>query len=452
MPADSPYRASSLSATAAQVSAGNRARAQRSGTRNRNRSQAGSDYDYEHRRYATEHEHEHEHEHEGRVRGCAPGGMMKVHGYGNVARITGTEKYRMIHPNISGRISRRQAMAWTAGTLAVGWPSGSRLLAEDFPPRLDVDELYDAEVDTAIREGLSFLLSRQNTDGTFQTAEQGRWVGVCALAGLALLSRGVRPGIGPGGEGLLRIGTYVLGQVQASGFLSATGETSHGPMYDHGFGTLFLAELYGTDRNAAIRGKLAAAVDLIVRTQNQAGGWRYNPAPEDADLSVTVCQMMALRAARNAGIGVAKESIDRAVDYVRRSQNADGGFMYQYRVAGGESRFPLTAAAIVALFSAGIYQGAELDAAFAYLQANAAANSSVERNSFFYYAHYYSVQCFWHRGGEPWTAWYRGLKRTLLSLRNSQRGWFDYNSVEYGTAMACLILNMPRSLLPIFQR
>ncbi len=349
-------------------------------------------------------------------------------------------------------LSRRRALEIAASGAALGWPAVQLAQGQDFSPRLDLDELYDADVDRAIREGLAFLLSRQNQDGTFQSAEQGRWVGVCSLVGLALLSRGVRSGIGEAGLGLQRTGRYVLSQVQASGFLSATGETSHGPMYDHGFGTLFLAELYGTDRDTTIRAKLSSAVELIVRTQNSAGGWRYNPAPEDADLSVTVCQMMALRAARNAGIGVAKETIDRAVDYVRRSQNADGGFMYQYRSAGGESRFPLTAAAIVALYSAGIYDGAELDQAFAYLQANAAANSSVERNSFFYYAHYYSAQCFWHRGGESWKQWYKGLRKTLLALRNAQGGWFDYNSVEYGTAMACLILNMPRTVLPIFQR
>lgn len=351
-----------------------------------------------------------------------------------------------------GNISRRRALAWAAGGLSLSWPTIPVTQADDFAARLDLDELYDAEVDLAIREGLAFLLSRQNQDGTFQSADQGRWVGVCSLVGLALLSRGVRSGIGPAGQGLQRTGKYVLSQVQASGFLSATGETSHGPMYDHGFGTLFLAELYGTERDASIRTKLSSAVELIVRTQNNAGGWRYNPAPEEADLSVTVCQMMALRAARNAGIGVAKETIDRAVDYVRRSQNADGGFMYQYRLAGGESRFPLTAAAIVALYSAGIYSGGEIDSAIAYLHTHSAANSSLERNSFFYYAHYYSAQCFWHRGGESWQQWYGGLKRTLLSLRNSQRGWFDYNSVEYGTAMACLILNMPRTVLPIFQR
>jgi hypothetical protein len=354
------------------------------------------------------------------------------------------------------QISRRRALALATGCAAgcTNWLglAVNNAHAEDFPPRVDLDELYDADVDRAVRAGLAMLLARQNQDGTFQSAEQGRWVGVCSLVGLALLSRGVRSGIGPAGEGLRRTARYVLSQVQASGFLSATGETSHGPMYDHGFGTLFLAELYGTDRDANMRGKLSAAVELIVRTQNSAGGWRYNPAPEEADLSVTVCQMMALRAARNAGIGVAKETIDRAVDYVRRSQNADGGFMYQYRLAGGESRFPLTAAAIVALFSAGIYGGEEIDSAFEYLHSNAAANSSLERNSFFYYAHYYSAQCFWHRGGDDWQQWYKGLKKTLLALRNAQGGWFDYNSVEYGTAMACLILNMPRTVLPIFQR
>lgn len=350
------------------------------------------------------------------------------------------------------QISRRRALRCVASCAALGWGSAHRLYAEDFPPRADFDSLYDADVDRAVRGGLAFLIARQNQDGTFQSAEQGRWVGVCSLVGLALLSRGVRSGVGEAGMALQRTSRYVLSQVQASGFLSATGATSHGPMYDHGFGTLFLAELIGTDQQLNVRSKLAAAVELIVRTQNKEGGWRYNPAPEEADLSVTVCQMMALRAARNAGIGVAKETIDRAVDYVRRSQNADGGFVYQYRLAGGESRFPLTAAAIVALYSAGIYEGAELESAFNYLIANAAANSSLERNSFFYYAHYYSAQCFWHRGGASWQQWYGGLKKTLLTLHNSQGGWFDYNSVEYGTAMACLILNMPRTVLPIFQR
>lgn len=343
-------------------------------------------------------------------------------------------------------------LRWGLGlTAGMGTSLGSRPgRAERISPRTDLDELYDEKVDSAVCKGLELLISRQKEDGTFTSKEQGRWVGIVALAGLALLSRGVRSGYGEAGRALQRAGRYVLSQVQASGFLSARGETSHGPMYDHGFGTLFLAELYGTDRELDIRPKLGLAVELIRRTQNSEGGWRYNPAPTEADLSVTVCQMMALRAARNAGLGVPKETIDHAVEYVRRSQNADGGYMY--RITGGESRFPLTAAAVVALHNAGIYEGPEIDAAIKYLRANMPANSSLERNSFFFYAHYYSVQAFWHKGGDAWEQWYKELKKSLLGLHNAQGGWFDYNSIEYGTAMACLILNMPRTVLPIFQR
>lgn len=318
-------------------------------------------------------------------------------------------------------------------------------------PRTDLDALFDADVDNAIRSGLSLLIRRQNEDGSFKSKEQGSWVGVVSLAGLAFLSRGITPGKGRAGQALRSAGRYVLSHVQASGFVSAHGQTSHGPMYDHGFGTLFLAELYGMDDQLDIRTKLGQAVELIVRTQNDRGGWRYNPSPPDqADLSVTVCQMMALRAARNAGIGVPKETIDRAVDYVRRSQNADGGYMYQLR--GTASRFPLTAAAVVALYNAGVYEGPEITKAIKYLNDNFKAYRSVERNKFYFYAHYYSAQAYWHQGGEQWQDWYRQLKRGLLGLHNSQGGWFDYNSVEYGTAMACLILQMPRTVLPIFQR
>lgn len=347
-------------------------------------------------------------------------------------------------------LSRRGMLALSAQFAFAALPTRAASAQELIAGRSDLDELYDADVDRAICAGLEFLISRQNTDGTFQSAEQGRWVGVCSLVGLALLSRGVRSGIGPAGDCLQRVGKYVLSQVQSSGFLSATGETSHGPMYDHGFGTLFLAELFGTDSSLNIRPKLSSAVGLIIDTQNNAGGWRYNPKPEEADLSVTVCQMMALRAARNAGIGVPKETVDRAVDYIRRSQNADGGYMYL--MTGGESRFPLTAAAVVALYNAGIFEGPEIESGIEYLQTNATTNYSSEGKPFFFYAHYYSSQAFLHTGGEDWKKWYTGLKKSLLSLRNTRGGWFDVNSIEYGTAMACLILNMPRTVLPIFQR
>lgn len=349
-------------------------------------------------------------------------------------------------------LNRRRALRGSLGLLAAaGGIYAPPAVAEDLLPRTDLDKLYDRDVDLAIRRGLDYLMKSQKEDGTFQSREQGRWVGVVSLVGLAFLSRGVRCGVGRAGQVLQRAGEYVLSQVQASGFVSAAGQTSHGPMYDHGFGTLFLSELYGMAPQLEIRPKLEKAVRLIARTQNKNGGWRYNPAPpSQADLSVTVCQMMALRAARNAGFGVPKQIIDRSVDYVRRSQNSDGGYMYQ--LSGGASRFPITAAAVVALYNAGIYEGPEIEAATKFLEGNAAGNMRVERNNFYFYAHYYSAQAFWHRGGKAWEKWYGQLKRALLNSQKQQGSWFDFNSAEYGTAMACLILNMPRTVLPIFQK
>ena len=64
--------------------------------------------------------------------------------------------------------------------------------------------------------------------------------------------------------------------------------------------------------SAELREKLSLAVKLIVNSQNNEGGWRYYPKKDDADISVTVCQVMALRAAHNAGMLVPKKTIERA--------------------------------------------------------------------------------------------------------------------------------------------
>lgn len=319
-----------------------------------------------------------------------------------------------------------------------------------FAEREDFDAMFTRRVENAIEMGVRYLYSRQNADGSLQSSRWGRNVAVCGLSGLAMLSRGIRSGQGEGGKVVRGIGEYVLSACQESGFISIDGTSSHGPMYEHGFATLFLAELYGADQTLEIRDRLSKAVDLIVRTQNGQGGWRYEPRPIEADLSVTVCQLMALRAARNAGIYVPNETVDKAIDYVRRSQNPDGGYMYQ--LSGSESRFALTAAAIVALNSAGIYEGKDIDQAFQFLKSNFDDNRTLQRNTYFYYAHYYSTQAFWIRGGKDWEQWYGQVRDLVLRMQNDDGSWFDHSGPEYGTAMACLILNMPRTVLPIFQR
>jgi hypothetical protein len=222
-------------------------------------------------------------------------------------------------------------------------------------------------------------------------------------------------------------------------------------MYGHGFATLFLAEVYGTTPNVEVRDKLKRAVKLIVTTQNKDGGWRYEPQSTDADISVTICQVMALRAARNAGIYVPSETIDRCIEYVKRSQNADGGFMYL--IQGGASDFPRSAAGVVALYSAGIYEGNEIDKGLEYLMQHLPTTDVMSREMHYFYGHYYAVQAMWQAGGDYWKKWYPAIRDALLARQNQENGyWFDQICPEYGTAMACLILHMPNNYLPIFQR
>jgi hypothetical protein len=348
-------------------------------------------------------------------------------------------------------MARRNFLLTT--TAAAGLAAAPRwLIAQNSPDDFErtAAQLIKPATQAAIERGLAWLAARQNDDGSFGGNGYSRNVAVVSLAGMSFLSGGHTPGRGEYGEHVTRCTNYVAQAEDDSGFICETEYTSHGPMYDHGFGTLFLAEIYGMSQDSEIREKLARAVRLIVSTQSAEGGWRYQPKPSEADISVTICQVMALRAARNAGIYVPNETIDRCIDYVKRSQNADGGFMYM--LAGGPSRFPRSAAGIVALYSAGIYEGEEIKKGLDYILQHVPSAEDFSRDTHAMYGHYYAVQAMWQAGGDYWTKWYPAIHDVLLRQQQEDGSWMDLICPEYGTAMACIILQMPNNYLPIFQR
>lgn len=305
----------------------------------------------------------------------------------------------------------------------------------------------------AIDRGLAWLASRQRADGAFGSSGGfGRNVAVSALSGIAFLASGSTPGRGPFGEAVNRAVDFVISVTKPNGFIHVKEQESYGPMYGHGFATLFLAEVYGMSRRSDLREKLERAVRLIVQSQNNEGGWRYQPEPKEADISVTVCQIMALRAARNAGLHVPKETVDRCIDYVKKCQNPDGGFRYQL-VRRGESAFPRSAAGIVALHSAGLYEGQELERGLSYLQRFVPRGQMARYEGHFFYGHYYAAQAMWRGGGNDWDVWFPAIRDLLLQTQLPDGGWSDSTvCIEYGTAMALIILQMANNLLPIFQR
>jgi squalene cyclase len=328
--------------------------------------------------------------------------------------------------------------------------SGADAVAGPPDPEETAAEMVTPAAERAIERGLALLASQQHEDGSFGSGSYRGNVAICALAGLAFLSGGSTPGRGPYGGQVSRAVDYLLANTQGSGFVNHPASSSHGPMYGHGFATLFLAECYGMSRAPELREKLRKAVQLITNTQNDDGGWRYLPARHDADISVTVCEVMALRAARNAGLHVPREVIDRSIEYVKRSQNADGGFMYQ--IQGGESAFARSAGGVVALYSAGVYQGPEIDRGVAYLLKFIPQQGVVRRETYYFYGHYYAVQAMWQTGGEAWSRWYPAIRDELVARQEADGSWRSPISNEYATAMCCIILQLPNDCLPIFQR
>jgi len=215
---------------------------------------------------------------------------------------------------------------------------------------------------------------------------------------------------------------------------------------------MFLAEALGMSERHELSQVVRKAVALIIQTQNDEGGWRYFPTPKDADVSVTVCQLMALRAARNTGISVSKETIDRGVQYIEKCQNPDGGFRYRI-FDSQESRFARSAAAVVALYTSGVHEGATLDKGRAYLRQYLPGVRGIREQDFYFYGHYYAVQAAWHAGGDFWDSWYPAIRTELLREQEANGCWFDpWFGAEFSTAMALIVLQTPNHLLPIFDR
>src|SRR6516165_6210286 len=360
-----------------------------------------------------------------------------------------------------------RGLGWVAASLALILVSGRPAAGQDTTKdpsksvggfgearRGDVPEgtleMMTPAVDRAITSGLAWLARTQNDDGSFGSGTYRGNIAVTSVAGLAFMSAGSSPGRGPYGAPIDKALAFVMQNTSPSGFIAVPGSATHGPMYSHGFGTLFLAEAYGMTHRPEIREKLQKAVRLILDTQNNEGGWRYQPVRHDADLSVTICQINALRAARNAGLYVPRETVKACIDYVKRSQNHDGGF--RYMLQGGASAFPRSAAGVVALQSAGEYDSKEVRDGIGYLRQYIREIKLGNRYSHYYYWHYYAAQAMWIRGGDDWSEWYPAIRNELVRLQLPPGNWNDSICNEYGTAMALIILQIPNNFLPIFQR
>ncbi|MCR9244413.1 MAG: terpene cyclase/mutase family protein [bacterium] len=312
------------------------------------------------------------------------------------------------------------------------------------------------ETVTAIERGLTWLEQNQAGDGAFRNAglDGGNPVAMTALAGMAFVAAGSTPTRGRHWRQVRDAVDWLLQQVDPeNGLIHAAGDPV--PMFGHGFATLLLASVYGMEEDVRkqrqLKRVLDRAVGLTASAQSTAGGWIYRPDHNDDEGSVTITQMQALRACRMAGIVVDRRMVDRAVDYVKRCQNADGGIRYKLGSPGG-SRPAITAAGVAVFYNAGIYDDVEFVAA-AHRYCTRMLKVRTDTTGHHYYAHLYWSQALYQRGGSDWLDYYPSIASWLQEQQRPDGSWDgDRVGKVYGTAVALTILQLPYALVPIYQR
>jgi len=369
-----------------------------------------------------------------------------------------SEQSQPLSPSPTARFSRRDFQRWLIGmgmagpaAACAGWPQlAFGLDRKASPNEKSPAELITNETRRTIDRALSYLLRAQvkqgRNRGAFGNSGLSAGVATCSLGGLAMMCAGHAPGEGQFGKAIDFCVEYVMNNVREDGYIAIDGGMREN-MYGHGFAMLFLSQAYGMTRKAAIGDKLRKAVQLTIRAQNDEGGWRYQPIKSDADLSVTVCQIMALRGARDAGIDVPDETRRKCIEYVQKSQNRNGSF--RYTMHGGHTTYAMTAAGVTSLYSAGIYEGEAVTKALEYMQKF--KPSAGQRGGHYFYEHYYAVQAMWHAGGKHWNDWYPMIRDELIRSQTDEGSWPSSEAgPEFGAAMGCIILQMPLNYLPIF--
>ncbi len=358
------------------------------------------------------------------------------------------------------------AIAVTAAGL--GRAEGPLVKYGDPVPR-DVREIYDA--------GIRYLIKTQEADGSWKDGQPG--AGVTGMAMMVLLASGEDPNYGPYRVPIRKALRNIIGQQDGgTGFFGGQ-HGGHDSMYQHGFAMLALAEAYGVvdDRGlwteAGTQGgkgsgrSIGKALELAVRRavssgkQNPVGAWRYSPEAKDADTSVSGAVLMGLLAARNAGIEVPDETIDRAIKYYVSMTGGNGQVGYSGGPGGGSDA--VTSIGVLVYSIARRQELPQYKAAAKYLVSRSrGGEQTTGMEGYPGYTDYYRAQALFQCDVTAWEKWNAGLVKTLKAMqakdgslspgRGVTGGGMGAGGGTVATSLYLLSLAVNFKLLPIYER
>ncbi|MFM7206546.1 MAG: squalene--hopene cyclase [Planctomycetaceae bacterium] len=329
------------------------------------------------------------------------------------------------------------------------------------PVPRDVREMYDA--------GLRYLIKTQDESGAWKDGQAGP--GVTGMAVMALLASGEDPNHGPYRVPIRKaLRSMIVSQNAETGFLGSG--QGHDSMYQHGFGMLALSEAYGTvdDRGlwteASAGGRqgrpLGQALELAVRCavtsgrSNPHGAWRYSPDAKDADTSVSGAVLMGLLGARNAGIEVPDETIDKAIRYYASMTGPNGQLGYSGGPGGGSDAVTSIGVLVYAIArQKGLPQYATSSA---YLKGRSLGGEQGAMEGYPTYTRYYRAQALFQADVAVWEKWNAGLVKEMKSMQAKDGSFAGFAGRGGGfggtvdTSLALLSLAVNYKFLPVYER
>lgn len=308
----------------------------------------------------------------------------------------------------------------------------------------------------AVREGLEFITTKQNKDGSFGEEFHAAMTGLALLAYLGHCETPESPKFG---DSVVNGALFLMDRALKNDGKLTNGKGGHHEAYEHAIATYALCELYTMTKESGkeiprLESVLKKSVGVVVDAQTKTGGWPYGFKAEGAeDMSVSGWMIQSLKAAHNTGRNFS--GVERALDlatekYLPAIQDSEGAFKYNPDNAKGKPT--LTGAAMLAMQ---IWKGKgtpQYNKALAYL-VKAYANPSPGGN---FYAPYYNTQAFFMHEGKEWENYNKIFQPRLLDAQNEDGSWLSKGVGGQGgadaqlmnTAWAILMLEVYYRYLP----
>ena len=347
-------------------------------------------------------------------------------------------------------------------------------------------------LDKSIRRGVEFLLSRQNANGSWGSAQQTKGLNIYAPA--------------PGAHHAFRMGTTALcvqALIEAGGDSAEVsqaidrGETwmmdnlphlrraTPDALYNnwgHAYSIQTLAVMLrrkpdDAQRVERIKELMRQQIEMLGRYECVDGGWAYydfvamTQKPSGSSISfVSATALVALHAAKLSGVEVPDRLVRRAVDSIRRQRKPDFSYMYgeylKYRPMQPVNRPAGSLGRSQACNLAMRLWGDDTvtdEVLKTWLDRLFARNNWLDigrkrpvpheawfqiAGYFFYYGHYYAALCLEQLPPAQRPEYQDHLADVLLHLQEKDGSWWDFPlydyGQQYGTAFAVMAMNRCR--------